>query len=93
MESSPMGWIKIKVDGAAKGNPGPTGCGGVARNQSGLLVSMVTLPLGTQTNHYTKASAAHIGLHVAKREGFTKVWLESNSLNTINCLSGRTDPS
>lgn len=52
-----MGWIKINVDGAAKGNLGPTGYGRVSRNHSGLLVSMVALPLGTQTNHYAEASA------------------------------------
>ncbi|XP_057836896.1 uncharacterized protein LOC131047085 [Cryptomeria japonica] len=89
----PIGWIKINVEGAAKGNPGPAGCGRVAKNHFGLLVSMMALPLGTQTNHYTEASAAHFGLHMAKREGFTKVWLESVSINTVNCLSGRTDPS
>ncbi|XP_057840465.1 uncharacterized protein LOC131050280 [Cryptomeria japonica] len=53
----------------------------------------MALPLGTQSNHCVEASAAHIGLHMAKREGFTKVWLESDSLNIVNCLSGRMDPS
>ncbi|XP_059067567.1 uncharacterized protein LOC131858360 [Cryptomeria japonica] len=77
----------------AKGIPGPAGCGGVARNHSGLLVFAVALPLGTQSNHYAEASTAHIRLHKDKREGFAKVWLEYDSLNTINCLSGNTDPS
>lgn len=89
----PMGWIKIDVDEAAKGNPGPIGCRGVARNHSGLLVSVVARPLGTQTNHYAEANAAHIGLHMDKREGFTKVWLELDPLNTVNYLSSCMDPS
>ncbi|XP_059069152.1 uncharacterized protein LOC131859432 [Cryptomeria japonica] len=58
-----------------------------------IFLIVVALPLGTQSNHYAKASTAHIGLHMAKREGFTKVWLESDSLNTVNYLSGCTDPS
>ncbi|XP_057832951.1 uncharacterized protein LOC131043737 [Cryptomeria japonica] len=87
-----MGWIKINVDGVANGNPRSVGCGGLARNHMGLLVSAVALPQGTQSNHFAEANATHIGLHMAKREGFCKVWLECALLNTINCLNGCTDP-
>lgn len=33
--SPPKGWIKINVDGAAKGNPGPIGYGRVAHYYNG----------------------------------------------------------
>lgn len=57
-----MGWIKINVDGAAKGNSRLAECGGVARNHMGLLVSVVALPLGMHSNHFAEASTSHIGL-------------------------------
>lgn len=68
--SPPRGWIKINVDGVAKGNPWPNGCGGVACDHNGRLISIVTLPLGTQANHFGEANAAYIGLQMVVREGF-----------------------
>ncbi|XP_057828583.1 uncharacterized protein LOC131039766 [Cryptomeria japonica] len=76
------------MSGVAKGNLGSAGCGGVARNHFGLLVSAVALPLGPQTNHFAKANAAYIGLRMASKEEFKRVWLESDSLNTVKYIMG-----
>lgn len=47
----PNSWFKDNFDGAAKGNPGPTGCGGVIRNGVGFCIGVVAFPFGIQTNH------------------------------------------
>lgn len=59
----PEGWHKEKCDVVAKGNPGPSGCGGIIRNCYGEEISTLLYPLGHQTNHYAEASAA---LHMVK---------------------------
>ncbi|XP_059077078.1 LRR receptor-like serine/threonine-protein kinase RGI5 [Cryptomeria japonica] len=41
------------------------GCGGHARDHNGRLVSIVALPLGTQTNHFAEENVAYIGLQLA----------------------------
>lgn len=55
----PLKWIKINFDGATKGNPGPTGCGGVTRDSNGICISVVALPLGIQTNHIAEAIGSY----------------------------------
>ncbi|XVF28715.1 hypothetical protein REPUB_Repub15cG0054000 [Reevesia pubescens] len=42
------GSVKFNVDGSAKGNPGPAGCGGVLRDSSGAIFAMFSGPLGIQ---------------------------------------------
>lgn len=68
---------------------GLASCREVSRNHNSKLVSVVVLPLGTQTNHYVEAHAAYIGLQMAVRQGFNHVWLESESINIINCINRR----
>ncbi|XP_059068408.1 uncharacterized protein LOC131858935 [Cryptomeria japonica] len=77
----------------AKGNPGPAGYRGVARDYNVRIVSAVALPLGTQTNHFSEAKATYIGLKMASHRGFKKVWLESELLNIINYLNKKSPPS
>lgn len=31
----PPGWVKINSDGASRGNPSPSGCGGLIRDERG----------------------------------------------------------
>lgn len=54
----PHGWFKVNFDGAAKGNPGPAGCGAILRDEKGNCKEIVVVPIGSQTNHKAKAMAA-----------------------------------
>ena len=56
--SSPLLWIpppagsfKLNIDGAAKGNPGPAGYGGVIRNSGGFILSLFWGSIGSNTNN------------------------------------------
>ena len=89
----PDGWSKANFDGASKGNPGPSGCGGVIRNSFGEGIATFASPLGTQTNHLAEARAAIRVVKLAFDAGVTKLWLEGDSKNIINTIMGTTPPS
>ena len=86
-------WHKANFDGTTKGNPGPTGCGGIIRNCHGFGVAAFSYPLGTQMNHYTEASVVLQAIKLALAIGIKKFRLEGDSLNIIKCLKGCSHPS
>ena len=89
----PEGSHKANFDGAAKGNPGPSGCGGIIRNCHGGGVATLSYPLGNQTNHYVEVSNA---LHTTKLSldvGVKKLWLEDYSNIIIRCIKGSLLPA
>ena len=47
----PPGFIKINIDGASRGNPGPTGFDLVLRNHTGEIIHLVAGFLGENTNN------------------------------------------
>lgn len=51
------------------------------------------LPLGIQTNHFAEASVACQVVKLAFELGITKLWLEGDSNNIINCINCITQPS
>ncbi|KAL0293653.1 UNVERIFIED_CONTAM: putative ribonuclease H protein, partial [Sesamum radiatum] len=46
----PDNWLKLNTDGAAKGNPGPAGAGGLLRDHFGRIIFAFQEPLGTCSN-------------------------------------------
>lgn len=88
----PIKWIKIKFDGAAKGNPGLVGCGSISKDYNGNFIAANASPLGMQNNHMAEAMRAYFGLQLANRLNFKKIWLEGDSMNIINCLKGHINP-
>jgi ribonuclease HI len=69
------------------------GCGGIIRNNFGEGVATFFLHLGFQTNHFVEASAACQLVKLAFELGITKLWLEGDSNNIINCINCITQPS
>ena len=61
----PENWHKANFDGAAKGNPGPAGCGGIIRNSSGGGIATISSPIGHQTNHLAEANATRLTIKLA----------------------------
>ncbi|PKI60390.1 hypothetical protein CRG98_019215 [Punica granatum] len=43
------GWIKLNMDGASKGNPGPAGAGGVLRKEDGVWIAGFARNVGIAT--------------------------------------------
>jgi ribonuclease HI len=89
----PEGWFKANFDGASKGNPGPSGCGGVIQNFYGECQVAFSMPIGTQTNHVAEARAACESVKIATEMGVKNLWLEGDSKNILDCIQGKTQPS
>ena len=86
-------WFKDNFDGASKGNPGPSRCGGIIRNTYGEGIMAFYLPLGTQSNHFAEARATYEAIKLAFDMGFRWLWLEGDSKNIIDCIKCITQPS
>ena len=50
---SPNGWIKGNFDGAAKGNLGRAGCGGVLRDHTDNIIDVIAIPIGNSNSRIT----------------------------------------
>lgn len=86
-------WVKVNFDGAAKGNPGKFGGGGVIRNTHGVCIAAIASPFVVQNNHVAEAQAMLKCLQLAQGFKFKKKWLEGDSLNIIQAIKGTSSPS
>lgn len=57
--------IKVFIDGAARGNPGPAACAAIFYDDSGALIRRVGKYLGSQTNNFAEYSGLLIALEAA----------------------------
>ena len=60
-----MNVYKIWTDGGSRGNPGPSGAGGIIKNSNGILVAQVSEFLGVGTNNYAEYKALFLTLKKA----------------------------
>ena len=61
--------LKIHIDGAARGNPGPAGAGVSISDPRGKRVKELAVYLGETTNNVAETSALILGLQEALRAG------------------------
>jgi ribonuclease HI len=87
----PSGLTRIRVysDGAARGNPGPSGAGAVLVESSGKVLERLGKYLGVQTNNYAEYMALLLGLKRAKALGVQEVEVFADSELMIRQLGGR----
>ncbi len=67
------GRMRVYSDGAARGNPGPAGAGGVLVESNGQVVDRLAKFLGTQTNNFAEYMGLIIGLNRAKDLGVREI--------------------
>lgn len=60
------GWIKANFDGAAKGNPSPSGSGVILRDHIGNTFSLATKKLEDGTNNLAEDKATLLAVKLAK---------------------------
>lgn len=70
------GDFKLNTDGAAKGNPGPAGAGGIIRNHRGFWVKGFSRKVGLATNIIAELWALRDGLKLAQGLGIHKLEVE-----------------
>lgn len=80
--------IKIHIDGAARGNPGPSGYGVHAADQDGNTTEEAFGFLGNQTNNYAEYTAMIAALNLALLRGWKKLHVCSDSQLMVKQLRG-----
>lgn len=82
--------LLIHTDGAARGNPGPSGLGAVLRDaDTGRTVAELARFLGIRTNNYAEWTAVEAALEEALRLGATHVDLRMDSELVARQITGR----
>jgi ribonuclease HI len=83
------GRMRVYSDGAARGNPGPSGAGAVLTDPDGKVLARVGKFLGRQTNNYAEYMGLLIGLKHARELGAREVDVYADSELMIRQLGGR----
>jgi ribonuclease HI len=81
--------LRLYSDGAARGNPGPSGAGAVLIEPGGQVVAKLGKFLGHQTNNYAEYMGLLIGLKHAKTLGAKEIEVFADSELLIRQLGGR----
>ena len=76
---SPKPALKIQIDGASRGNPGPSGAGVVLSDSRGKKLKELSIYLGESTNNVAETCALILGLQEALRLGSQKVSVLTDS--------------
>src|SRR5215813_14644693 len=87
--NSSMSKVRVYSDGAARGNPGPSGAGAVLVDASGTVVDRLGKYLGIQTNNYAEYMGLLLGLKRARELGIREVEVFADSELMIRQLGGR----
>src|SRR5215471_748858 len=81
--------VRVYSDGAARGNPGPSGAGAVLVDASGTVVDRLGKYLGVQTNNYAEYMGLLLGLKRARELGVREIEVFADSELMIRQLGGR----
>jgi ribonuclease HI len=81
--------LRLYSDGAARGNPGPSGAGAVLIEPGGQVVARLGKYLGNQTNNYAEYMGLLLGLKHAKSMGAKEIEVFADSELLIRQLGGR----
>ena len=82
------GVVRIEIDGAARGNPGPAGAGIVLKDPSGKILLEHSVYLGASTNNVAETCALILALQEALKRSIRKVSVFSDSLLLTNQVGG-----
>lgn len=78
----------IFSDGAARGNPGPSGAGAFITSEDGEIVAEVSEYLGEMTNNQAEYRALKYGLEKARELGAKSVVIRADSELMVKQLNG-----
>ena len=80
-------WL-VMVDGAARGNPGPAGCGAVIFDGNGKVVKELRRYLGHTTNNVAEYEGLLMGLEALLQLGKKRICVQSDSQLLVRQLNG-----
>lgn len=82
----------MNVDGASKGNPGPSGFGGIVRDNKAKLVIAYANPGGILSNSEKLMHSLKVGLQMFLEFKLNFIQIESDSLMVVNVLNRNWKP-
>jgi ribonuclease HI len=88
MAESQKAWV-VMVDGAARGNPGPAGCGAVIYDENGVVVKQLSRYLGHATNNVAEYEGLLMGLEALLQLGRKRIVVQSDSELLVQQLNGQ----
>src|SRR4030042_2578444 len=78
----------IRIDGAARGNPGPAGAGGIIFDENGKALAKLSEYLGRTTNNVAEYSALVLTLEKAVDFQAEEITIYSDSNLLVQQLNG-----
>jgi len=78
-------WVKINIDGAARGYPGLATCGGIFSGSMGEFIGAFSMFLEVQIVMVDEFYGVIHAMEKAQKIGLTKVWLECDF--TLVCVA------
>jgi ribonuclease HI len=88
MAESSKAWV-VMVDGAARGNPGPAGCGAVIYDENGVVVKQLSRYLGHTTNNVAEYEGLLMGLEALLQLRRKHIVVQSDSELLVRQLTGQ----
>lgn len=79
----------LYVDGASRGNPGPSGAGAIIKDKKGSKVEEIKKYLGIATNNVAEYKALILGLSRVKEIGGKRVSVFTDSELMVKQVTGR----
>jgi len=80
--------VKVFIDGASRGNPGPAGVGAVFMDGQGTVLAEVSRYLGETTNNVAEYLALVYALQEAQVRGWTQLAVHSDSELLVKQVQG-----
>lgn len=78
--------VKLNFDGSSIGNPGPSGIGGVFRDNEGKIMALFSGPIGVGDSLRAEILALHQGVKLAKQLGLQQIEIEGDSKLVIGWM-------
>lgn len=78
----------LNIDGASRGNPGPSAAGVLLRNPKGEIIEKSGVHLGEATNNVAEYSSLIIGLKLALKHDVKKILVRSDSELVVRQMTG-----
>ncbi|XP_074267339.1 uncharacterized protein LOC141590668 [Silene latifolia] len=80
----PFGWFLLNTDSASKGKPGPAGCGGIIRDDTGNFVSAYFFSCGVCNSMRAEMRALLAGLEHARSLRITKLLVHKDNSTCVD---------
>lgn len=80
-------WIKFNTDGATRGNPGISTCGGISRDVLGTFLGTLSTKIGVFTSFQDELHGIIFAIKYANKRNWRNNSLETNSMLVIRAFS------